>query len=181
MKIRSRFWARTVDIGTGLERIRWCKQTTGTELDKKGSWQGKYVLQSCGIGRKLGALIVRYSQKKKWISIVFYCSKNPSIAHNVGTTGPFQVGLSAKCTSPNEYFKQKLKMSHVQVPTEFPKSQLHHRGYLCFISGTNNKGVCNMICTILVFIHFRLFKIEWIRLVWICTLMLKRVAFPSRW
>ncbi len=64
-----------------------------------------YVLQSKGISRKSAAWIVRYSQKKKLISIVF-CSKNPSIAHNLGTTGPIQVGISAKCTSPNEDFNQ---------------------------------------------------------------------------
>ena len=58
-----------------------------------------YVLRSSGMSRKLAALIVRYSQKKKCISIVFYCSEHPSIAHNLGTTGPIQVGLSAKCTS----------------------------------------------------------------------------------
>ncbi len=61
-----------------------------------------YVLWCSGISRKSAALIVRYSQKKKWISIVFYCSENPSIAHNLGTTGPIQVGFSAKCTSPND-------------------------------------------------------------------------------
>ncbi len=65
-----------------------------------------YVLQSSRIIRKSGALIVRYSQKKKWNSIVFYCSENPSISHNLGTTGPNQVGFSAKCTSPNEDFNQ---------------------------------------------------------------------------
>ncbi len=47
------------------------------------------------------------SQKKKLISIVFYCSENPSIAHNLGTTGPIQVGFSAKCISPNGHFNQK--------------------------------------------------------------------------
>ena len=66
-----------------------------------------YVLQSSGISLKLGALIVRYS-KKIGINffIVFYCSDNPSIAHNFGTTGLIQVGFSAKCTSPEEDFNQ---------------------------------------------------------------------------
>ena len=64
-----------------------------------------YVLWSSGISRTSGALIVRYSQKKKWISFVFYCSENPSLAHNFGTTG--EVGFSAKCTSSNEHFNQK--------------------------------------------------------------------------
>ncbi len=27
-------------------------------------------------------------------------------SHNFGTTGPIQVGFSAKCTSPNEHFNQ---------------------------------------------------------------------------
>ncbi len=38
--------------------------------------QGHNVLRSSRISRKSAALIVRYSQKKKWIFIVFYCSKN---------------------------------------------------------------------------------------------------------
>ena len=49
---------------------------------------------------------IDYSQKKKLISFVFYCFENPSIAHNFGTTGPIQVGFSAKCTSPNKHFNQ---------------------------------------------------------------------------
>ena len=42
-------------------------------------------------------LIVRYmySQKTEWI-IVFYCSENPSIAHNLGTTGPNSDGIFSK-------------------------------------------------------------------------------------
>ena len=67
---------------------------------------GTAILRSSGISRKAAALIVRYSQKKKLISIVFYCSGNHSIAHNLGTTGPIQVGFSAKHTSPNEDFNQ---------------------------------------------------------------------------
>ena len=37
-----------------------------------------------------GALIVRYRQKKEFVSFVlynYYCSENHSIAHNLGTTG----------------------------------------------------------------------------------------------
>ncbi len=62
----------------------------------------KYVLWSSGIIRKLGALIMKYmySQKKEWISIVFYCFEHPPIAHNFGTF-PIQLGFSAKCTSSN--------------------------------------------------------------------------------
>ncbi len=44
------------------------------------------------------------SQTKEWISFVFFCFANPSIVHNFGTTGPIQVGFSAKCTSRNEQF-----------------------------------------------------------------------------
>ncbi len=85
-----------------------------------------HVLQSSGISRKSAALIVIYSQKKKWISIVFYFSENPSIAHNLGTTGSIQVGFSANCTSPSEHFYQteNWKMSHVRVPTDPARS--HH-------------------------------------------------------
>ena len=60
-----------------------------------------------GISQKSAALIVRYSLKKEWI------------CH-----WPIQVGFSAKCTSPNEHLNRKMKMSPVQVPTDFPKS--HH-------------------------------------------------------
>ena len=60
----------------------------------------KYVLRSSGISRKSGALIVRYSQNKEWISFVFYCLENPSIAQNFGTTGLIQVVfLSKMCLS----------------------------------------------------------------------------------
>ncbi len=60
-----------------------------------------YVLQSTGISRKSGALIVIYSQEEK-NSFVFCCFENPSIAPNFGTTGAIQVGFSANCTFPNE-------------------------------------------------------------------------------
>ena len=59
-----------------------------------------------GSVKKSAALIVRYSQKKEWISIVFYCSNYPSIAHNLGTTGLIQVGFLPKCTSSNEELNQ---------------------------------------------------------------------------
>ncbi len=67
-----------------------------------------YLLWSSGASLKWGALIhvVRYSQNKEWMSFVFYCFENPSIAHNLGTTGPIQVGFSAKCTSLNKHFNQ---------------------------------------------------------------------------
>ncbi len=53
------------------------------------SW---YVLRSSGVSRNSVALIVRYSQKKKCISLFwesFYC-------YNFGTTGLIQVRFSAK-------------------------------------------------------------------------------------
>ncbi len=46
------------------------------------------------------------SWKKEWISFVFYCSENPSIAHNFEITGPIQVGVSEMYTSPNEHVNQ---------------------------------------------------------------------------
>ena len=55
--------------------------------------QTVYVLQSSGISQKLGALIVWHSQKKEWISFVFYSFDNSSIAHNFGTTGLIQVSF----------------------------------------------------------------------------------------
>ena len=51
-------------------------------------------------------LIVIYSQKKDWISFVFYCFENPSTARNFETTEPILVGFSGKCTSPNGHFNQ---------------------------------------------------------------------------
>ncbi len=63
------------------------------------------VLQSSGISWRSAVLIVRYNQKKECIS-VFYCFENPSIAHNLRTTGPIQVGFSAKYTSANKHFNQ---------------------------------------------------------------------------
>ncbi len=42
--------------------------------------QNYNVLRSSGISQKSGALIVRYSQKKEYISCVFYCFENLSIA-----------------------------------------------------------------------------------------------------
>ena len=59
------------------------------------------VLRSSGISHKAGL-----SQEKEWISFVFYCFENPSIAHNFGTTGLIKVEFSAKCTSPNMQFNQ---------------------------------------------------------------------------
>ena len=40
--------------------------------------------------------------------------------YNFGTTGPIQVGFSAKRTSPNKDFKQieNWKMAHVRLPTD---------------------------------------------------------------
>ncbi len=63
-------------------------------------------MRSSLINQKSEALIVRYSQKKEWISFVFYCFESPLIAHNFGTTGPIQVRFLAKCTSPNKDFNQ---------------------------------------------------------------------------
>ena len=94
--LRCRWWVNSTKVIT----INQCAEVNITFI------MPTYVLRSCGISWKSPALIVRYSQKKKRISIVFYCSENPSIAHNLGTTGPIEVGFSAKCTSPNECFSQ---------------------------------------------------------------------------
>ena len=64
------------------------------------------MLRSSGISWKSGALIVRYNQEKGIHFFCFYCSENPSIANNFGTTGPIQVGVSAKCTSLYEHFDE---------------------------------------------------------------------------
>ncbi len=66
-----------------------CSMLSRKILYNNHSWSGternnlvdlQYVLWSRGISRKSAALIVKYSQKKKWISFVFYCFKNLSIA-----------------------------------------------------------------------------------------------------
>ncbi len=72
-------------VNCGWKRLLMIKQKLTPDV---------YVLPSSGIRWKSGALIVRYRQKKESISSVFYCSENPSIARNLGATGP------------NEHFKQ---------------------------------------------------------------------------
>ncbi len=71
------------------------------------SQSNNYVLRSSGISRKLAALIVIYIARKRneFLNcfLLFWESFNCS---NPGTTGPIQVGVSAKCTSPNEDFNQ---------------------------------------------------------------------------
>ena len=91
-----------------------------------------YVLRSSRISRKSAAMIARCNQKKEWISIVFY---------KRGTTGPIQVGLSAKCTS--KWVLPKLNMSHVRVLTDFPRS--HH------ILHQSAKAIVVTICCLVSF------------------------------
>ncbi len=62
-----------------------------------------------------------------WISFIFYCFDNPSIEYNFGTTGPgtVPVEFAAKYTKDHALqWNWKLKMSHVQLQTDFPRS--HH-------------------------------------------------------
>ncbi len=62
----------------------------------------------------MSAELIVKKGKKELNSIVFY----PSMAYNFGTTGPIQVGFSAKCTSPNDDFNQiKKKPENVTCPT----------------------------------------------------------------
>ena len=84
-------------------------------LRSRYSWSGKstwfshisnIVLRSSRISRKSGALIVRYSQKNECISSCFLSFWESFNCYNFNTTGPFQVGVSAKCTSPNDDFNQ---------------------------------------------------------------------------
>ena len=83
------------------------------------------VFRSSGISRKSGTLIVRYSQKKELISFVFYCSENPSNAHNIvkplvrsgGVLSKNYVALQISTST-----KYKLKISHVRF--QIPRS--HH-------------------------------------------------------
>ena len=61
-----------------------------------------YVLLSSGISRSREHWLPDIARKWNKFLSVFYCFQNPSIAHNFETTGPIQVWVSAKCTSPNE-------------------------------------------------------------------------------
>ncbi len=81
------------------------------------------MLWSSGIRWKSGTLILkRNSQKKEWISIVYYCLENRSIAHNFWTTDwSVSGGFSAKCTSPNRHLYRTPIMSHVWLQTNFPR------------------------------------------------------------
>ena len=82
-----------------------------TNLHKVCSWS-IYVLRSSGISQKSGALNWYWEKARKrnsWVSFVFNCSENHSIAHIFGTTSPIQVGFSAKCTSPNGHINKILK------------------------------------------------------------------------
>ncbi len=83
------------------------------------------MLRSSGISPKSGTLIVRYSQKKEYISFVFYCSENLSIAITLEPVVRFRWSFQQNVpllmrTSIN----RKLKMSHVRLPTDSPR--LHH-------------------------------------------------------
>ncbi len=75
---------------------------SGVIMFKPGTMWSTNVLRSSGVNRKSGAVIVRYSQKKNFISFVFYCFENPSIA----LTFEPQVGFSANFTPPNDDFNQ---------------------------------------------------------------------------
>ena len=110
------------------------------------------MLRSSRISRKLGALIVRCSQKKDCTSFVFSCFENPSVAHNFGTLVWFRWGFQQ--TSPNEHFNQKLKMSHVILQTDFPRS--HHiydynrDSKRCAQYAVSKSSISNYSCSILV-------------------------------
>ncbi len=81
-----------------------------------------YVLQSSGISRKSGTLIVRYSQKKECISFVLGIFQLLLLwNHWSDSSGVFSnMYLSYWEFQSN----RKLKMSHVRLPTDFPRS--HH-------------------------------------------------------
>ena len=67
-----------------------------------------FVYMCCDLAGSVGSRehIVRYSQKQECISFVSYCFKEFFNCCNFGTTGPIQVGFSAKCNSPKEDFNQ---------------------------------------------------------------------------
>ena len=67
----------------------WCCITADQPMNTQAQL---YVLRSSGISWKLGALIVRYSQKK----MHFFCFKlfwDSFNCYNFGTTGPIQFGV----------------------------------------------------------------------------------------
>ncbi len=85
-----------------------------------------YVLQSSGISRKSGVLIVQYSQKKEWISIVLRILQlGITLNHWSDSCGFFSKMYLSKWALQSN---RKLKMSHVRLQTDFPRS--HHIWYV---------------------------------------------------
>ncbi len=89
------------------------------------------------VGNRQHWLVVRYSQKKKSISIVFCCSENLMLI-TLGPTGLIQVGFKKMYLSKWALQSSRtLKMSHVRVLTDFPRS--HH--LMLIMNLDNGKGI----------------------------------------
>ncbi len=96
-----------------------------------------YVLQSSGISRKSGALIVRYRQKKEWFLLFSIVLRILLLLITFGTTSPIQVGFSAKrnLSKWTLISNRKLKMSHVWFQIDFPRLYLKSRPFHFLNSG----------------------------------------------
>ncbi len=67
------------------------------------------------------------ARKRNEFLLFSNCSENPSIAHNLGTTGPIQVRFSAKCTSSSEHFNQIENWKcHIHVQVLIDPARWHH-------------------------------------------------------
>ncbi len=70
---------------------------------------------------------------RKGMNFFCFLFENPSIiAHNFRTTGPIQVGFSAKCTSPNEHFNV-LEDWKCSTSDWFPQIASHYAKYISII------------------------------------------------
>ena len=128
------------EAGNASIPIYWYQNKYGHQSQVSKFVVLKYVLRSSSrISQKSGTLIVRYSQKQEWISFVL-ATIVLRILQLLTTLEPlvqFGWGFSAKCTSPNEHVNRKVKMSHVQLQTDFPRSD--HIITFCLLNYQNVK------------------------------------------
>ncbi len=93
-----------------------------------------FVLQSRRVSQKSAASIVRYSQKKGMHFFCFLLFWESFNCYNFGTTGPIQVGFSAKCTSPNEHFNQIENWKcHMFDFRRIPQDRITFKDHSCWI------------------------------------------------
>ena len=104
------------------------------------------------INRKSAALM-RYSQKKEcsFFPLLFWESFN---CYNFGTTGPIQMGFSAKCTSPNQIENWKCHLCDFWLISLYHITDVLYSRYSLYLwRSMISQGkisticVCVLICT----------------------------------